>query len=475
MARRGFGGTALRAALGAVTGVAEGLQQRQVVADEKKRMADAAAMDRARLLMQLNYRIAPDEYDTIDPAARSILPSLEMPSTARSALPPMTMPSTAPRPSAGVSRALSAALNRDFKVDPTQPSITRPGFGAPPLAMDGGGSRMTEMFEAAKDTRAAQEAIAASVDLGGGMKVRFNAPESAAQVAARTLAGYEAQKRVDAAIEAQGKAGERKAEGDAKSADIALAKTAWKAAGLSDAKAEVAARTGAKYGDVMMSDKDMKTLGISYAELKLAQDRFNFDKKSTLKEGDAQRKAGTNLMVNANKRMIDFENKVDSGELTITVEEQILRKLATDFGNEKTPFAKILSSGSYAKLAKANPEFAEYIRNIDGFAEGETATVGRPSNYRTQMAKFLSGIAAGSPSEVIRRVQERRAGFMAPYVDQFYGGDMKKAEQEAVGSFRLNPPALTIDEWMDANPQRSDEGESDLAYMARGKAATGGK
>ena len=42
----------------------------------------------------------------------------------------------------------------------------------------------------------------------------------------------------------------------------------------------------------------------------------------------------------------------------------------------------------------------------------------------------------GSPSEVIRRVQERRAGFMAPYVDQFYGGDMKKAEQEAVGSFR---------------------------------------
>lgn len=42
MARRGFGSTALRAALGAVTGVAEGLQQRDVVAAEKKRMADAA-------------------------------------------------------------------------------------------------------------------------------------------------------------------------------------------------------------------------------------------------------------------------------------------------------------------------------------------------------------------------------------------------------------------------------------------------
>lgn len=40
MARRGFGGTALRAALGAATGIAEGLQQRDVVAAEKQRMAD---------------------------------------------------------------------------------------------------------------------------------------------------------------------------------------------------------------------------------------------------------------------------------------------------------------------------------------------------------------------------------------------------------------------------------------------------
>ena len=48
MARRGFGSTALRAALGAVTGVAEGLQQRDVVAAEKKRMADAA--DRQAML-----------------------------------------------------------------------------------------------------------------------------------------------------------------------------------------------------------------------------------------------------------------------------------------------------------------------------------------------------------------------------------------------------------------------------------------
>jgi hypothetical protein len=73
-------------------------------------------------------------------------------------------------------------------VDTTQPSMSRPGFGAKPLAMDSGGSRMTEMFERAALTRPAQEAIAASVDLPGGMgAMRFNAPESQQQIAKRRL------------------------------------------------------------------------------------------------------------------------------------------------------------------------------------------------------------------------------------------------------------------------------------------------
>lgn len=48
MARRGFGGTALRAALGAATGVAEGLQQRELLAE--KRRADQATTDRQRMM-----------------------------------------------------------------------------------------------------------------------------------------------------------------------------------------------------------------------------------------------------------------------------------------------------------------------------------------------------------------------------------------------------------------------------------------
>ena len=169
MARRGF----LDYVLGGAVGGLEGLAQKRAAEEERKRMADAAAMDQARLLMQLNYRVAPDAYDTEDPAARSILPPLEM-------------PSAAPPPAARASGALSAALNRGMGVDTTQPSLSRPSFGAKPLAMDIGGSNMTKMFESAKQTRAAQEPIAASVTLPGGQKVRFNAPESAAQIASRT-------------------------------------------------------------------------------------------------------------------------------------------------------------------------------------------------------------------------------------------------------------------------------------------------
>jgi len=49
-----------------------------------------------------------------------------------------------------------------------------------------------------QETRAAQDAIAASVTLPGGQKVRFNAPESAAQIAAKKLTEDETQKRADA-------------------------------------------------------------------------------------------------------------------------------------------------------------------------------------------------------------------------------------------------------------------------------------
>ena len=191
MARRGF----LDYVLGGAVGGLEGLAQQRAAEEEKKRMADAAAMDQARFLISSGFRIAPPADDTIDPAARSILPPLEMPSTARPSLSPMTMPSIAPRPSAGVSRALSAALNRGMGVDPTKSSLSR-GLNVDPLAMDRSGSNMMEMFERAKQTRAAQEAIATSVNLPSGQTIRLLAPESDDAKLDRELRKYEAQQGV---------------------------------------------------------------------------------------------------------------------------------------------------------------------------------------------------------------------------------------------------------------------------------------
>lgn len=185
MARRGI----LDYVLGGAVGGLEGLAQQRAAEDEKKRLNEALArqqgmdaMDRARFLRESGYRVAPPAYDTEDPAARSILPSLEMPSAA---------PSSGTR----AGGALSAALNRGMGVDTTQPSLSRPSFGAAPLAMDSGGSRMTEMFERAQETRPAQEAIAASVKTPLG-NLRFLAPESEDAKQERELRKYEAQQGV---------------------------------------------------------------------------------------------------------------------------------------------------------------------------------------------------------------------------------------------------------------------------------------
>ena len=284
MARRGF----LDYVLGGAVGGLEGLAQKRAAEEERKRMADAAAMDQARLLMQLNYRVAPDAYDTEDPAARSILPPLEM-------------PSAAPPPAARASGALSAALNRGMGVDATKPSLSR-GFGADPLALDSRTTRMTEVLGRGQEARAAQEAIAASVTLPGGQKVRFNAPESAAQLTARKLADYEAQKRADAAIGAQAKADERKAKAQ-EERDLAdayvFAFTGKDGKPMPLTQALAAAKSGKTPLDLGFAQKPMTeeeqqrlfimqgNLDVSRGQLGVSQDRLAFDKtKETQTKAD---------------------------------------------------------------------------------------------------------------------------------------------------------------------------------------------
>lgn len=284
MARRGF----LDYVLGGAVGGLEGLAQKRVAEAEKKRMADAAArqqgldaMDRARFLRESGFRIAPDAYDTEDPAARSLLPPLEMPSA--SAPPAVTR----------AGEALSAALNRGMGVDATKPSLSRPSFGADPLALDSRTTRMTEVLGRGQKARAAQEAIAASVNLPGGIQMRFTAPETAAQITARTLADYEAKKRADAVIQAEEKVVERKAKDqDARELAYVYTMAFFDKNGkpMSMAQAFAAAKSGKTPLDLGFAQKPMTeeeqqrlaimqgTLDVSRGQLDVSRNRLALDK-----------------------------------------------------------------------------------------------------------------------------------------------------------------------------------------------------
>lgn len=253
MARRGF----LDYVLGGAVGGLEGLAQKRAAEEEKKRMADAAAMDQARFLISSGFRVAPDAYDTIDPAARSILPSLEMPSAA---------PPSATR----AGGALSAALNRGFGVDATKPSLSRPSFGSDPLALDSRTTRMTDVLSRGQEARAAQEAIAASVDLGGGMKVRFNAPESDNAKLDRELKRYEAQFGVQEDIEA------RKAQrGVERQRLVDEGKVkALMLAGVPEEQARAGISMGAQFRDLIETPESRRKAEMDYRNLSLNERRY---------------------------------------------------------------------------------------------------------------------------------------------------------------------------------------------------------
>lgn len=186
-------------------------------------------------------------------------------------------------------------------------------------------------------------------------------------------------------------------------------------------------------------------------------------------------RAGMNEMLLADRSMRDFEEQFKSGQVKVTVGQRVLQKLATDFANEKTPIDKIVTSSAYKALAEANPALVEYMRNVDAFAEGETMISSRPSNFRTKMAQFLSGIAAGSPVEVVNRVQQRRRGLLAPMVEGYAGGNWDTAYQTATAEAGAGQPAAPETpqsskaafgaQWKAANPKRANE--TPQAYALR--------
>lgn len=464
MARRGFGGmTALRAALGAATGVAEGLQERELLAAKRKQEEEANALARFAALRSAGFGFTPVR-TAADPAAREAF-ALEAPEL--------------PAPTLGTSQmgtALAKATQGGLGVSGRPTGMLDTPIS---LALD---TSKTRQFERGAGMQAATPAERIKI---GGVELGLTAPETEEEKMQRQLGLYQQQRRADVEAERGKVQAKTQAEREAqqqREKDLI-------ATGMSPAEAKRVITLEAKYGDVFMTPGAKLTMrgqDISAATARRGQDlsylasqeRGAGGKGSATEPIQMRIRAGMNEMLLANKSMEDFEQKFKAGQVNITVGQRVLQKLATDFANERTPLDKIITSSAYKALAEANPDLVEYMRNVDAFAEGETMISSRPSNFRTKMAQFLSGIAAGSPVEVVNRVQQRRRGLLTPMVQGYYEGDWNRAMQEASVEAQAptGTPAATpkssAEAWMDANPQR--QGETDAAYKARYQAAQRG-
>ena len=245
---------------------------------------------------------------------------------------------------------------------------------------------------------------AASVALGGKTFERMQTPMQASLMAAEQEATQARGLRQEVAKEEAQKAS---AAAQAKSVEMAAMKSAWMAAGLPDAMADVAARTGAKYGDVMMSEKDMQTLGISRGQLKLAQDRFQFDQGKAAGEtpqgelmnglqamGKTRASTALNLLETNTKIMKQFEDDLRDGKLQMTgVQLEAARKALA--GTPGSAIAEeALNKGNL--LIDKNPALLRYIRAGKSIATAVREITPRGgSNALMQMEFALSGIGPG--------------------------------------------------------------------------------
>jgi hypothetical protein len=254
------------------------------------------------------------------------------------------------------------------------------------------------------------------------------------------------------------KAAEATRVAEAKSAEMAAAKAAWGAAGLSPAKADIAARTGAKYGDLFMNEKDLQTLGISRAQLQLAQDRFKFDQGKATDEtprgeimnglqamGKARAATALNLLETNTKIMKQFEDDLRDGKLQMTgLQLEAARKALA--GTPGSAIAEeALNTGNL--ILKKNPALLRYIRAGKSIATAVREITPRGgSNALMQMEFALAGIGpGGTDPESLAQVDAFR-------------NDLLMGVRSGVEAMTGKPSdGMSAQEWMAQNPKRDDE------------------
>lgn len=470
---------ALRIALGGVAGGLEGYGEKQereakasLLKQQQERQERQDAINLAKSLVS-DFNFRPD-FGEEDAIASPMLTSRQ----------PTRLDTTLPTFGAGLAPAMERTRRESFGITPETP-VAQPK----PLV-----SALTQA-EQMQPPRPRTDGL--TIDVPGFGSMRMRRPETPEEKANRALQAYRAERVVDAEIEAEKNLA--KATAMTKSVNE-TARLIQKTFRLSDGKplSNEASLYAAQSGETPielglvekpMTEAERKRLGLDWARLNLDRKKANQEQigaggKPKADPMQMRLRGGMNEMLIANRAMEEFERKFNNGEAKITVGQRVLQKLATDFSNEKTTIDKIMTSSAYKILAEANPELAEYMRNVDAFAEGETMVAARPSNFRTKMAQFLSGIAAGSPPQVVTRVMQRRRGLLQPMVDAYYQGDWQNAESSAIqevggreqstesslGSSTTLPNdpiarGMFLNAWKQANPK--GDTETPAAYAQR--------
>ena len=399
MARRGFGSTALRAALGAVTGVAEGLQQREALRQKQKLDEENAAFSRAGMLKSLGFTPRAVR-DTADPAAMNVV-SLDT-------------PTLAPR---GASQAFASAMQQGLGVDPSQRrlgAMDTQSTANPLTAALGSAESKLKDFERQRSSLRANPNM--QMNLPGAGRIGFDPEESEDAKLARELKKYEAQQDI---ITSRQKAEQdtarlrateltaraRKGDPDAKNELLATNPSVYKELFPTRTPREANVKFDDKTGMMINLDtgKATKVEGYEPVGEKVSKGEIQNGVQAM---GVARASSSLNLLETNTKLMDKFEQDVLDGKAEITAAQLEAARFALSGAKGSAVAEERLMKG-IPLLMSPNPALLRYVRAAKGISGAVREITPRGgSNLMMQMEQTLAGIGpGGTDPESIKQVQ----------------------------------------------------------------------
>lgn len=461
--------TALRAALGAVSGGLEGARQAEALRQKQKLDEENAAFSRAGMLKSLGFTPRAVR-DTADPAAMNVV-SLDT-------------PTLAPR---GASQAFASAMQQGMGVDPSQRrlgAMDTQSTAKPLTAALGSAEAKLKDFERQRSSLRANPNM--QMNLPGVGRIGFDPEESEEQKAERA---YQNAMRLE-----EGKRSFSARDADAKAKKDARAKAeADKAAidelvesGMTRSQAVQALRLDAKYGDINKTPSVKATeRGQDISAATARQDR----------EAAKEKAGGTSSANEIEKRLpVGARNDIADYNAAIRTLQEAEKEVANNpkaFGLMPALYSKGGDLGRYVRERSEKDKSEAYTK---ARAQLQSSLMKlRKTQFGTQMTKlekdtgeevFPSGaesskrltqmlsVLVGNAEQLRRGVYEANNApdLYTPIVSDTQAPPAAKPATAGSGGRK---PALTIDQWMDANPQRA--GESDEAYMSRARTSREGK